>query len=100
MTDQPRDKPAGPRLPLAKDALKLMQEGALALERGKLDRAEKRLMAALEQLRQIDPVSWPMHQALGLVRDLRLAMGDREAAAEMERERERLSEKMRSQSTP
>jgi hypothetical protein len=90
MADQPRDKPAGPRLPLAKDALKLMQEGALALERGKLDRAEKRLMAALEQLRQIDPVSWPMHQALGLVRDLRVgyrAMGRLRRRWRVERER-------------
>ncbi len=94
MPSQPQHKPTGPRLPAAKDATKLMQEGALAMERGHLERAEKRLMGALEQLRQLDPISWPMHQALGLVRDLRLAQGDTEAADQMEREQKRLAEKL------
>jgi hypothetical protein len=94
MQDQPQQKPTGPRLPQAKDTLKLIQEGALALERGKLERAEQRLMAALEQLRQIDPVSWPMYQALGLLKDLRLAQGDSETAAEMEREQQSLAKRL------
>lgn len=100
MSNQAQPKPKGPRLPAAKDALKLMQEGLLALERGRLDRAEQRFMSAMEQLRQLDPISWPMHQALGLLRELRLAQGDEKAAAQMQREQQRLAHKLKDRPAP
>lgn len=76
MTNQAQDKPTGPRLPAAKDADKLMQEGTLAMERGQWERAEKRLMAALEQLRQLAPGSERFLRAERLVRQLRQACPD------------------------
>jgi len=89
-----QDKPTGPRLPAAKDAAKLMQEGALAMERGQWERAERRLMAAWQQLRQLDPASWPLFQAGHLVMELRLAQGQREAAAQVARQQYELAEKL------
>lgn len=86
MANQAQQKPIGQRLPAAKDAAKLMQEGALAMERGQLERAEKRLMAAREQLRQLDSQSWPMFKAGHLVLALRLAQGRRDAALQVARE--------------
>jgi hypothetical protein len=95
MANQASQKPTGPRLPVAKDAAKLMEEGVLAMERGQWERAEKRLMAAREQLRQLDPVSWPMHRALGLVAELRLSRDDPKAAQQMKREQELLAQKLK-----
>jgi hypothetical protein len=86
MANQAQDKPKGPRLPVAKGADKLMQEGLLAMQRGQWERAEKRLMAAREQLRQLDPMSWSMFMAGHLVIELRLATGQRQAAASVAQE--------------
>jgi hypothetical protein len=72
-----------------------MQEGVLAMERGQLERAEKRLMAAREQLRQLNPMSWSMFKAGHLVMELRLAKGQKELAAEVAREQLGLVEKLR-----
>jgi hypothetical protein len=89
-----QDKPNGLRLPAAKDAAKLMQEGALAMERGQWERAEKRLMAAREQLRQLDPVSWPALQAGHMVLQLRLALAQWDKAAGVIREQLGLAERL------
>lgn len=81
-------------MPAAKDAAKLMQEGDLAMERGQWERAEKRLMAAREQLRQLDPVSWPAFQAGHMVLQLYLALAQWDKAVNVVREQLSLAEKL------
>lgn len=89
-----QDKPLGPRLPMAKDAGKLMQEGVLAMQRGRWPRAEQRFCAALAQLRQVDPISERTYQAGQLLMRLRLAQADLEAAAGLCREQLTLAEQL------
>ncbi|KMY66320.1 hypothetical protein AAU61_17825 [Desulfocarbo indianensis] len=94
MNRRDHDKPLGPRLPMAKGADKLMQEGVLAMQRGRWPRAEQRFSAALAQLRQVDPISERTYQAGQLLMRLRLAQADLRSAADLCREQLVLAEQL------
>ncbi len=94
MTFDSAQKPRGPRLPAAKDADKLIDEGLLAVARGRWQRAERRFLAARAQLGQVEPVSWRAFRAGHLLLRLRLARGDLAAAAQAAREQLDLAQRL------